>query len=59
MVGGEVLSCRVECLVPGTVVQFYVIATNIVGDSKPSETSPLYYVVGHPLWGIQSSKLCY
>ena len=47
--GGEVLSCRVECLVPGTVVQFYVIATNIVGDSKPSETSPLYYVVGHPL----------
>ena len=30
----------------GTVVQFNVIATNGVGDSKPSDTSSMYYVIG-------------
>ena len=40
------LSCRVEGLVAGTVVQFNVIATNGVGDSKPSDTSSMYYVIG-------------
>ena len=40
------LSCRLDNLLPGTVVQFNVIATNQVGDSKPSDTSALYYVVG-------------
>ena len=40
------MTCRVDSLVAGTVVQFNVIATNSVGDSKPSETSPMYYVIG-------------
>ena len=35
-----------EGLVAGTVVQFNVIATNGVGDSKPSDTSSMYYVIG-------------
>ena len=43
---GYQLSCRLETLQPGTVVQFNIIATNLMGDSKPSDTSPLYYVVG-------------
>ena len=28
------------------LVQFNVIASNGVGDSKPSDTSPMYYVIG-------------
>ena len=43
------MTCRVDSLVAGTVVQFNVIATNSVGDSKPSETSPMYYVIGDTL----------
>ena len=43
---GNKLTCRVDNLVAGTVVQFNVIASNGVGDSKPSDTSALYYVVG-------------
>ena len=46
VVPGSSLSCRVDSLLPGTVIQFNLIATNQVGDSKPSDTSPLYYVVG-------------
>ena len=38
--------CRMDSLVAGTVVQFNVIASNGVGDSKPSDTSPMYFVVG-------------
>ena len=43
------MTCRVDSLKAGTVVQFNVIATNSVGDSKPSETSPMYYVIGDSL----------
>ena len=43
---GTKLTCRVDNLVAGTVVQFNVIASNGVGDSKPSDTSPMYYVIG-------------
>ena len=43
---GLTLACRVDSLQPGTVVQFNIIATNQVGDSKPSDASPLYYVIG-------------
>ena len=45
-VPGNTLTCRVDNLVAGTVVQFNVIASNGVGDSKPSDTSPMYYVIG-------------
>ena len=45
-VPGNKLTCRVDNLVAGTVVQFNVIASNGVGDSKPSDTSPMYYVIG-------------
>ena len=40
------LSFKVEGLVAGSQLQFNVIATNIVGDSHPSETSPMYHVIG-------------
>ena len=45
---GTTLTCRVENLQPCTVVQFNIIATNMVGDSKPSDTSPLYHVIDRP-----------
>ena len=45
-VPGNKLTCKVDNLVAGTVVQFNVIASNGVGDSKPSDTSPMYYVIG-------------
>ena len=40
------LSFKVDGLVAGAQLQFNVIATNIVGDSRPSETSPMYFVIG-------------
>ena len=47
-VAANTLGCRVETLQPGTVVQFNIIATNQVGDSKPSDTSGLCYVIDRP-----------
>lgn len=43
---GTKLTSRVDNLVAGTMVQFNVIASNGVGDSKPSDTSPMYHVIG-------------
>ena len=45
-VPGTKVTCRVDNLVAGTMVQFNVIASNGVGDSKPSDTSPMYHVIG-------------
>ena len=45
-----------DSLVAGTVVQFNVIASNGVGDSKPSDTSPMYFVVGKIM--IFAGKCC-
>ena len=43
----------------GTVVQFNVIATNGVGDSKPSDTSPMYYVIGRNIYIQQYLQNCF
>ena len=40
------VTCEVDNLVAGTVVQFNVLASNGVGESKPSDTSPMYHVIG-------------
>ena len=43
------LNFKVEGLVAGAQIQFNIIATNIVGDSPPSETSPMYNVIGESI----------